>query len=188
MSGVGGEVTEADELLTEMREAREEQATQRNERHTAIREREAKKLDAGARIVAMATRDGPVVLSDDDGDEENDAGSDGVERKDGKNGSCKKKKRRIVNHGQMYEGEMERFGSLLKEGEEAQRQLDEEKLNLEKRKFEAEENRRKEERADRRREREEERKERMEEREARDRLELQKFKLMMDMFKDQSGK
>lgn len=66
MSGVGGEVTEADQIFSEIRKTGEKKATQRRQRRKATRDREQKKLEAGAHIVAKATSGSAVVLLDDD--------------------------------------------------------------------------------------------------------------------------
>lgn len=58
MSGIGGKVGEVDELLGQMREAREEQNAQRNAKRAVIKEREQKKLAAEAPVVAKATMHG----------------------------------------------------------------------------------------------------------------------------------
>lgn len=100
----------------------------------------------------------------------------------------KSKKRRVVNHGDRFKGEIERFGDLLKDSDAAQRNLEEKKLQFERAKIVREEKRREEERDERRQERAEDRKERAEERESRERVEMEKFKLMMSMFKDQTSK
>ena len=69
-SGVGGEFTEQQELLSQMREAREEQKLEKLKSMEALREREQKKLEAGQRLVEQATAfsasGASVVVSDDD--------------------------------------------------------------------------------------------------------------------------
>lgn len=192
LSGVGGEITEADELLSQMEEARVEQAAQRSERREEVNQREQRKLVAGARIVDKAMSAAAVISSGDEGQGSSDAdgarGSDeehnGTSMEKG-SGSAKKKKRRL-NHGARFEGEMDRFGALLREGDQAQRDLDEKKLLLEERRMEMEERRRLEEREERRLEREADREERAADRVSRERVELEKFKLMMEMLQNQS--
>lgn len=76
---------------------------------------------------------------------------------------------------------MEHFGVFMKKSEDAQPIFDEKGLRLEQRRFDAEERWRDEDRRDRLREVEENRKECKEECEARNRLELEKFKLMIDI-------
>lgn len=112
-----------------MREAREEQGAQRSERRKAIRDLEQNKLDAGARMVAKATSCGKVILSDDDLGEVSESKGDYVWIS-GFVGGPRKKKRCITNHRQLYEGEMERFGSLLKDSAKVQCLLEGENLSL----------------------------------------------------------
>lgn len=179
LSGVGGEVTEADELLSVMREAREEHALQRNKRAAEVKEREDRKLAAGAAVVAKATRV-EVIESDGESVTTSDrvsTGSGGVVQK--------RKRRRSGSYAAQMDSEMDRFTSVLKEGDTAQRRLDERRLSLEERRLSFDTDKDAADREDRRRERDEERKERREERESRDRLELEKFKLMMDMLKSE---
>lgn len=64
MSGIGGEVTEVDELLSMMREAREEHEMQKKQHCQSIYDREQSKLAAGASLVEKATNSGAVLSSD----------------------------------------------------------------------------------------------------------------------------
>lgn len=64
MSGVAGEVTEVDELLKMMKEAREEVLMQRNEEHDALRYRDQHRLEAASRVLSNAMASGAMVLSD----------------------------------------------------------------------------------------------------------------------------
>ena len=82
----------------------------------------------------------------------------------------------MVNHGARFQGEMDRFGALLKESYEALRCLEEKKLVVEEQKMATEERMRAEDR--------EEHNERAEEWESRERVEMKKCKLMLEMIKD----
>lgn len=77
-----------------------------------------------------------VVLFDDSGDENSEVDGEGDED-DGNNGGSvrgagekRKIKRQIVNHAALFEGEMDRLGALLREGDESQRVVDERKIDL----------------------------------------------------------
>lgn len=189
LSGVGGEVSEADEMLSQMEEARAEQAAQRIERRDEINRREQRKLAAGARIVerSMSADAGTDEGSEDNSEAERETGSDvGEDVVSARRGAGSVKgKRRRVNHGAKFEGEMDRFGALLRDGDRAQRDLDEKKLALEERRIELEEKRRMEEREERRLDREAEREERTADRASRNQVDIEKFKMMMDILKGQ---
>lgn len=57
MSGEGREVTEEQELLGLIGEAREDEAVMKNERKEEVQERERKKIATGARLVEKASID-----------------------------------------------------------------------------------------------------------------------------------
>lgn len=110
MSGVGGELTETEEFLSQMQDAREEQAAQIVERRDAVQEREQKKLDAGELLVTKATSARADILPEEDNTDEGE-----TEGKD----LIKTKSHRTVNHEKTYEGEMERFGVFIKKSDDA---------------------------------------------------------------------
>jgi len=173
-SGVGGEVTEEQELLSQMREAREEIKTQRAKTQTEIKKREDRKLAAGAKLVKHATKSGAIVIrSDDDGTVS--------EKSDDEGKSIKKRK--VVNHGKLFERKVDRFGELMKASEDAQISLDCERLEWDRERLKLEMKEREQDREERVREREADRHEREKERETRERMELEKFKMMMETFR-----
>lgn len=95
MSGLRGEVTEADELLSAMRETREEICMQKAEDRFVVQEREERKLEGGSRVVAKARNSGAIVSDEQDENSERNSGDgDGAER----GGDSRRKKRRTVNH------------------------------------------------------------------------------------------
>lgn len=57
-------MTEAEELLSTMKEDREEEAAQRSEKRLEVQYRERMKLEAGPRVVQCATSGGAIILSD----------------------------------------------------------------------------------------------------------------------------
>lgn len=115
MSSVGGEVKEADELFSKMREAREEQAIQKNQHRQEVQQWERRKMLAGARLVEKKSTIGAVVIDKHD-ERIEDGGnvSSGSGRETDEGSHRKAKKRRVANHGERFQGEMDRFGAILK--------------------------------------------------------------------------
>lgn len=148
-----------------------------------MRDLENRKLISSARLVAKATVHCASVISDDD----KNSNSDGNEEGTNEAGSCSDagclegNNRRIVNHSARVEGEMYRFWGISKASDEAQRRLNEKKIEGEERLLDADERMREADRTERHRERYEERHERAKEWETRDGMELEKFRMMMDM-------
>lgn len=70
MYGVGRELTKAEELLNQMRDAQDEQAEQRFDRRDAVQQQEQKKLDVGKKLVKKATSAGAVIISEEDNTDE----------------------------------------------------------------------------------------------------------------------
>lgn len=62
MCGTGREVAEVDGFLFTMREARDEVQNKRDEENISIKERELSMLDAGARVVPTAMKNGVGVI------------------------------------------------------------------------------------------------------------------------------
>lgn len=65
LSGVDGEITEADELRSMIRKKRKEDLMQKNKLWDEVRKREQRELCAGAPAVKNATMAGAVVFSDE---------------------------------------------------------------------------------------------------------------------------
>lgn len=85
---------------------------------------EKKKLGAGQREVDSAMRHpSRAVFIGDDGDENSAEESDGREET--------RKKRRVINHAQHFEGKIDRFGSFLKESDDGLLRLERRKVDLE---------------------------------------------------------
>lgn len=108
MSGIGDEVSEADELLSKKYESREEMTLQRDRNRLVVRELEQRKLQAETRVTERAL-DSRVLASEDEGsksDNESDALHGSVV---GENVREKRKKRRVVNYGAQFRGEMDRL-------------------------------------------------------------------------------
>lgn len=89
-----------------------------------------------------------------------------------------------MNHGARFEGEMDPFGVIMKERDETQVRLEEKKLAFEELRLKTEKEIRDEDRMERRSEIKVERQEMEKDRESRERVEIRKFKMMMDMLKD----
>eukprot|EP00171_Calliarthron_tuberculosum_P010279 IDg10279t1 len=161
MSGVGGDVGEAEELLSVMREARAD----------FEQRKDAKRKKA----CCAAARDwkGAVVLEDGDADarpsveEDSGAGSAAGSAAGSVPGSSRKKRK--VAEVYAIENETEAFTAALERGDAKKNAIDAQRLALERERFEAE-----------KLERERDREERVKEREAAQKLELDKFRIMMD--------
>lgn len=173
-------------MFSMMTEAREEVVMERNEERTVIKGRDKKTLEAGARVLSKFISSGEVVLSDDEdgssvdgssnGEREGDAGGDRVE--------MGRKKKRVVNHGLRFEGKMDKFDNMLTESGKAQRGMEAKKMGMEEGKMDTKERMRRADREERRVERQEERQERAEERESRDKLEIETFRMIIEMLKE----
>lgn len=140
MSGVGGEVGEADELLAVMKEAREDIAMQKRSNVMAADFREKEKERLGSVIREMSTKRTPQkertgVTEDDDSGEER-----------------KSKRARVVDVDlDGFMKSMKQFCDVLKESDSARAELEREKLNLAKKQMEMDTARRAEEREERER-------------------------------------
>lgn len=182
MSGVGGEFGELEELLSSMKETREDLTRERESKRQKVMEREAEKERLGSelRCVAINRRVGnsgagevlhvgvevPVT---GEGSEVEDA-----------NQTPRMKKRKLRDP---FKDDMERFAALLSDGDKMRIEVDKERIGLERERLEME----KKERDEMRRERELEREERRSDMKESSRLELEKFKLMMGVFRDAVG-
>jgi hypothetical protein len=160
MSGVGGEVGELEELLGEMQEARDDLETQQVAQRTAAREREEAKERIGKELVVRALR------RDFRNDEEVSSGSDFEEKQPRK----KKSKRNTTDNN--ITDDMKGFGECLREADLARVAVERERLELDVKRL-----------AQEKIDREEERKIRREELAAHQEQEMEKFKLMMEIFK-----
>jgi hypothetical protein len=160
MSGVGGEVGELEELLCEMQEARDDLETQQVAQRTAAREREEAKERIGKELVVRALR------RDFRNDEEVSSGSDFEEKQPRK----KKSKRNTTDNN--ITDDMKGFGECLREADLARVAVERERLELDVKRL-----------AQEKIDREEERKIRREELAAHQEQEMEKFKLMMEIFK-----
>lgn len=69
-TGVGGDVREADELLSQIREARDDLKLEKDKVTDEIKRRDERKLKAGALLVPNATTSTAIVVSDADDAEE----------------------------------------------------------------------------------------------------------------------
>jgi len=185
LSGVGGgEMGELADLLMMMREARDDMDAKKTVDKETRKKDDEEKEEAGRRLVAAstsrrrsATESETINLEDD----EDDLSSQSA-----------RKKRRTSTPAPPG-SEMEAFGAQMKEAEIARVELEKERLAFDRTRFakqseerEKDRQERREERAndreEREREREAERRERREEREASSKLDLDKFKLMMETF------
>lgn len=169
MSGIGGEVSEMDEILAIMKEERDDLNVQRNEKKDKEDKRMKEKERLGSVIRMRATERRSVRDAEDNGE----AGAtviDDVEIE----GSGRKRKRRGNERGTDMDEELAIIEALEK-ADEKRVEMEEKKLALEEMRFE-------EEREERKRAREE----RKEEREAAAELELKKMRLMMEMMSGNS--
>ncbi|PXF43393.1 hypothetical protein BWQ96_06888 [Gracilariopsis chorda] len=162
MLGVGGEVTEMDELLGAMAEAWEgiqrDKSAEKDEKRRKEVEKEKMGKEMVARSLVRKSKTGPDVESDVDtqGEEE---------------GSLSKRRRLNGRLRGGMAGELSSFGQALKEADMLRVQVEQERLILERERLKVEQE-----------ECEKERELRCKEREARDKLELDKFNLMIEMF------
>lgn len=175
LSGVGGGLTEAEELLSMMREARDNALLERARGKKDKKSREMKKLAAGQRVVGsvMKLLSAAIVVGEDEGENSK------VESK----GGGKRKKCRVINHAQRFEEEMKRFGPVLKECDEGLLEFERQKVELEKKRFDMESKERAEDQKERAAERELHREEQKADRETTARMEMEKFKVMMETLK-----
>ena len=172
LSGIEGHFGEAEELLSLMKEARDDKEDEEKKIRQELKEADEAKMRAGDQILQMATsraaigrkRSGACFV---DSDEEED-------EQQGKT----KRKRVAKARDEVFAGEMERFSDMLKDTENA-------RLEFERERFSLELQEREKERIARANELERERQMRKEEREASQKLELDKFKLMLDVLKSQ---
>ena len=159
MSGVGGEVGELEELLGEMQEARDDLETQQAAQRTAAKEREEAKERIGKELVVRA------LHRDCRNDEEGSSGSEFEEKQ-----PRKKKSKRNTTDNDMTD-DMKGFREFLREADLARVAVERERLELDVKRLEQEKY-----------DREEERKIRREELAAHQEQEMEKFKLMMEIF------
>lgn len=163
MSGVGGELGEIEELLSSMKEARQDLLNCKSASRRAAQEREAEKERLGSIVREKAMNRAWPSRS---GSEEDFEGIEG-ETLDSDHTPKKRLGKRKLNDTMVdpFQDDIAAFTAALQKGEEARLALEERRM------------------ASAVEEREKDRKERREEREAASKLELQKFKLMMDAFK-----
>jgi len=159
MSGIGGEVGELDELLSVMLDAQKDLKRAREDEKVERESKEGRKLEVGRALVARAMVRRDSTVSEDDVEEVVD---------DMRCGKGKGKRRKVVDD---VDSELAVLGEAMKETEMARISVDRARLALERERMELEKD-----------DREKERELRREEREARDKLELEKFKLMMKTF------
>ena len=152
-SGIGGEVGELDELLMDMRQAREDFLVTKTAKKIAQRERDEEKDRVGKALVASATKR-----------KQTDSGST-TEGEDGP--TPKKAKSKSARAAPSMD--MAAFSLNLRDADPAQIDLEREPLNFERERSEAD-----------RAEREQEREERRKEREKMQELELAKYKLLIE--------
>lgn len=89
-----------------------------------------------------------------------------------------------MNHEKRFDGEMDRFEKLLVQSNLVQRKLEERNMSLKEIKMVSDEQICSADRRERQREREQDRQQRKEELENRDRIEMEKFKIFMNMMKE----
>ena len=168
MSGVGGEQGEMEELLSEMRYARQDLLSRKEERRTAALEREAEKERLGAAIRQHANK---RIFSSSEETLEEDS-------KPALSSSSRKiprsKKPRIEMD--PFKDDILIFTEVLEKGDKAQTEMKNERFMLEKRRLEFEIEERAKDREECRRERNEDRK-----------LELEKHRLLLQAFVKNSG-
>ena len=163
MSGVGGEMCEMDELLGMMEEARNDVQEKQSALKLARERQDAEKERLGKELVSrsLARRK-----------------SDGVDIEAGES-FCNddeppRTKRKLGKRGEKETiGELASFGESLRQADIARIDIERERLQLERERLETEKE-----------EREKDRELQREERRARDKLEIEKFKLMMAAFCD----
>lgn len=112
-SGVRGEVTEHDELLSRMPEAQEEEATQTVKAREEINPRDERKLAAGERLVANERACAISI-----GIEEDEVADETSTTPQSRYALQK------VNHADKFKGEVERFRAMLREADSAKRSAD----------------------------------------------------------------
>lgn len=186
LSGVGGgEMGELADLLMSMREARDDMLAQKDATKEEERKRETEKEIIGEHLMAAATSRRNSVAVDKDNEDNDDL--------DVLSNESSRKKRKLGRMENGLRNEMDAFGEHMKEADLARVELEQRRLDFERERHQHErEDRvtdreerkleREAERKERREEREEERRERRDEREHQSKLELEKFKLMMDVF------
>lgn len=168
LSGVGGgEMGELADLLMTMREARDDYVAEKTAAKDAERRRDADKERVGMDLMERAMR--RPRLEDDEGSE-----------KDPDEMPSSKKRR--VSMGARERSELDNFGTHLKEGELARVGLEEARLDFERAKDALDRVERKEERDAQLVRANMDREERERERAATQKLDLDKFKAMLEMF------
>lgn len=176
----GGEIGELTDLLMSMRRARDDWESQKKAVKVAERRKEEEKKRIGQALVNAATKRKTAsdsskgvldVVSDDEG-----SSLDGV------GGRGRKIKRNRQSASSFGGREMERFGEHMKEADLARANVDRERLAFEQERSVADRIEREKERDERRDERADERRERREERIEQQKVELQKFKAMIDAY------
>lgn len=158
MSGVGGEVGELEELLMEMREARDDMDSKKGADRAAQKAADEEKERVGQELVAASLK-----RKQADVEEIEVSTDDETPRK-------KRTSRRTVENA--AEKDLGKFGKVLHDADLARISFEREKLDFERERFKVECEQRDLDRA-----------ERQKERETHQKLELEKFKLMMDAFR-----
>lgn len=154
-----------------MREAREEQKFEKHRVHEATRILKQRKLDRGERLVARVTEYLAHVVDGSDHDSKNSEES------------RPKRAKRSSRYNQVINCETDRFSASLKQSDAKQLSMERERLAFEREKLKEETRRYETQRVDRRAEDEQERAERKEEQESQDRMELENFKVMVNVLR-----
>lgn len=171
MSGVGGDVGEMEELLSSMKEARQDFRNNRNASRKEAEDRELEKERLGAIVQAQSlSRRKSSTEIDEDGGEIRERGSS-------EDVTPVKRRGEKRNHRDAF---LDTFADDISSFTSALKTADEARLDLEERRFNSEKEDRNREREDR----EHDREERRLEREENSRMELEKWKIMMDAFKN----
>lgn len=165
MSGVGGELGEMEDLLSVMKQARQDFNDEKSATRKAANAREAAKEQLGAEIREQAMhRRNSLSPGDDAGSSSNNL----------EPSPTKKRTHRDAFH-EPFEDDIAIFTRAIRQGDEARNRAEEARLLLDRERFEEE-----------RKERQMDREERKEERAEASRLELEKFKMLIGAFKKES--
>ena len=169
MSGVSEDVGEAEELLSMMKEARDDVEEEKRKQRDALKRADEEKLQAGKQIVQMATSRGAVRKRNNE-----PSGGAGAGNADEDEDAPVKKKRNAPRSSTDIEETLGKFADALEKSDAARLEFDRERLAIE---LEQREKDRKERQLESALDREERKKER----EDNAKLELEKFKLMLDV-------
>lgn len=156
---------ETDELLAMMRKVIKEAVNHKSHERKDVGDCEQQKIAPGARLVDQSTTTSAVVDNVDNKDKKSEAkGEEERVRDVGADGNTPRAKNgRILDHGERFKEEMDRFEALLRQSDEVQRHLKQPKISMDQRRLEAEEPMKEADIAEQRRESNEKRKERAEE-------------------------